>query len=197
MGNSVMDLLYSLFNQYAFQFAKNNINSLQMYFESNPNTMGNAFVGNLIEAIKNYDLASIDVPLFQGILLKSGKSGPEARAIMDEIRKWKSFSKDQMKPTLKTIQDICSSVVIRKAENLYQNSPSEFIKYIKNSSIQSPDLDVLKETKFNQIDINTIIADTATNGGVISKYDWFNRAFSEGRVEYGQIGIVTAPPGVN
>lgn len=195
-GNSVMDILYSLTNQYAFQFAKNNIDSLKLYFDSNPNTMGNPFVGQLLDAIKNYDLASLDLPLFQGILARSGKSGQESQNILNEVFKWKRFDKDQMKPILKTIQDICASVELRKANNMFQNSPTEFIKYIKNLNFQSPDVEILKETKFKDIDINTIIADSAGNGGVISNYDWFNESFSEGRVEFSQIGIVSAPPGV-
>lgn len=196
MGNSVMDILYSLTNQYVFQFAKNNIESLRYYFDSNPNTMGSPLVGQLLDAIKNYDLASLDLPLFQGILARSGKSNQESQTILSEIFKWKSFNKEQIKPVIKTIQDICASVELRKANNLYQDNPTEFIKYVKNLNFQSPDIEILKETKFKDIDINTIIADNATNGGVLSKYDWFNNSFSEGRVEFGQIGIVTAPPGV-
>ena len=45
-------LVLSLFNQYLFQDAKNNIENLEYYFSTNPATQGNPFIGELIKAIK-------------------------------------------------------------------------------------------------------------------------------------------------
>ena len=129
MGNSATDLIYAMFNQYLFVEAKNNIDTIKNYFDANPNTFGNPLIDQLLGAIKNYDLASIDVPLFQSILIKSGKSGIEAQNILNEIFKWKKYSKDQIEPMRKAVQDICASVIIRKANNMYSQNPTEYIKY--------------------------------------------------------------------
>ena len=73
-----LSLLYSCFNQYVFQEAKNNIRDLEYWFSTNPSTCGNILVANLIDAIKKYDLESIGQPLFQSILVRSGKNEQES-----------------------------------------------------------------------------------------------------------------------
>jgi hypothetical protein len=83
-----LQLLYSCFNQFVFQSAKDNIKDLQYYFDTNPNTTGNRLVDNLLDAIKTYDLQSIGAPLFQSILMKSGKNQQEVDKIMGEILKY-------------------------------------------------------------------------------------------------------------
>ena len=148
MGNSVMDLIYAMFNQYLFIEAKNNIDTIKYYFDTNSNTAGNPLVDQLLGAIKNYDLASIDVPLFQSILMRSGKGQDEAQGILNEIFKWKRYSKDQIEPVRKTLQDVCASVILRKAGNLYSDSPSEYIKYIKGLDFQTTDREIVSVTGF-------------------------------------------------
>ena len=193
MGNSVMEIIYSFFNQYVFQEAKNNIDTLKMYFDSNPNTSGNALVDNLLGTIKNYDLSSIDLPMFQSILMRSGKSGSEGQQIINEIWKWKQFTKDQIQPAKKNIQDICASVYLRRANNLYANDPSEYIKYIKGLNLQTSDPDVLKATAFNGIDINSVVA-TSTEG-IESKYKWVNESFKPlNKLPLGQIVLFSGAP---
>lgn len=193
MGNSVMDLVYAMFNQYLFIEAKNNIDSLKYYFDTNPNTSGNPLVNYLLTAIKNYDLSSIDAPLFQSILMRSGKSQVEAQNILGEIFKWKKYSKDQIEPVRKTLQDICASVILRKANNLYSDSPSEYIKYIKNLNFQTADPDILKATAFNNIDINSVVA--GSTEGIESKYAWINNSFRPlNKVPLGQIILFSGAP---
>lgn len=194
--NTVLDLIYSFFNQYLFQEAKNNISDLEYYFSTNPNTLGNTLVEMLLKSIKDYPLESIDEPLFRSILMRTGKTPAEQQQILSEIIKWKKFSKDQVEPARKMLQDVCASVIIQRANRLYQDSPSEYLKHLKSINFQTADVEVLKDVKFNQIDINSIIAESATEGGVPSRYDWINQSFSGGRYEYGQIGIICAPPGV-
>lgn len=194
--NNIFDLIYSCFNQYLFQLAKNNIQELEYYFQTNPTTLGNPLVEHLIKSIKDYNLESIDEPLFRSILIRSGKSSAEQQQILSEIFKWKKFDKNQIEPARKMLQDVCASVVIQKANRLYQDSPSEYLKYLKTVNFQTGDANVLKNVSFSQIDINTIIAETATNEGVPSRYDWINNCFSGEKYEFGQIGIICAPPGI-
>lgn len=194
MGNSVMDLIYAMFNQYLFIEAKNNIDTIKYYFDTNSNTAGNPLVDQLLGAIKNYDLASIDVPLFQSILMRSGKGQDEAQGILNEIFKWKRYSKDQIEPVRKTLQDVCASVILRKAGNLYSNSPSEYIKYIKGLDFQTTDREVVSVTGFGKIDINSIVAESA-NSVIPSRYSWINDSFPMGGYERSQLILVSMPPG--
>ena len=194
MGNSVMDLIYAMFNQYLFIEAKNNIDTLKYYFDTNSNTAGSPLVDHLLAAIKNYDLASIDVPLFQSILMRSGKGQDEAQSILGEIFKWKRYSKDQIEPVRKTLQDVCASVILRKAGNLYSDSPSEYIKYIKGLNFQTADPDILKATAFNKIDINSVVA--GSTEGIESKYQWVNNSFRPlNKLPLGQIVLFSGAPG--
>ena len=192
--NNILDLVYSCFNQYLFQEAKNNIDILKYYFDTNSSTVGNTLVEMLMDAIKTYPLESIDEPLFRSILLRSGKSPMEQQQILKEIIKWKKFNKQQIEPSRKCIQDICSSVILQRAGRLYPNDPTEYIKYIKNLNIQTSDTDILKVTSFNQIDINSIIADSS-NGVIPSRYSWLNDTFPLGGFERQQLVLISMPPG--
>ena len=61
MTNSIeLDTIYSFFNQYLFQEAKNSIKDIKYYFNTNPNTRNNILVNNLLEAIDTYDLEQLE-----------------------------------------------------------------------------------------------------------------------------------------
>ena len=62
-----LDFILSLFNQYCFNDAKNNIESLEYYTSVNPALSGNTLISSLLGAIKNYTFDSIDLPLFQSM----------------------------------------------------------------------------------------------------------------------------------
>lgn len=194
MNGSIFDLLYSCFNQYLFQEAKNNISDLEYYFQTNPNTLGNPLVEQLISAIKTYPLESIDEPLFRSIFIRSGKSTVEQNQILGEIIKWKKYNKEQIEPARKCIQDICASVIIQRAGKIYSDSPSDYLKYLKNINFQTTDTNILKATSFTKLDINTIIAES---GGctIPSRYSWLNETFPLGGIERSQLILVSMPPG--
>lgn len=194
MGSSIFDLLYSCFNQYLFQEAKNNIVDLEYYFQTNPNTLGNPLVEQLVTAIKNYPLESIDEPLFRSLLIRCGKSGAEQDQILKEIVKWKRYNKEQIEPARKCIQDICASVIIQRANKMFSNSPSDYLKYLKNLNYQTSDLNVLKATSFGNLDINSIIAESG-NCTIPSRYQWLNETFPQGGIERSQLILVSMPPG--
>ena len=192
---NVLDLIFSCFNQYLFQDAKNNIRDLEYFFQTNPGTMGNPLVELLVDAIKTYSLESIDEPLFRSILLRSGKSPSESDQILKEIMKWKRFTKEQIEPSRKYLQDVCSSVIIQRASKLYADSPSDYIKYIKNLNIVTSDTEILSATPFTGIDINSIIADNG-NSVIPSRYDWINDTFTNRGYERSQLVLISMPPGV-
>lgn len=194
-SGSVYDLIFSCFNQYLFQDAKNNIVDLQYYFQTNPQTAGNNMIGQLIDAIKTYPLENIDEPLFRSILFRSQKTPQEAQEVMNEIIKWKKFNKNQIEPARQTLRDVVYSVNLQKANRLYADRPEEFVKYVKNINIQSSDLDIFTETDFTKIDINSIIAEQA-EGGAPSTFEWINECFSARAYEFGQLGLIAMPPGV-
>lgn len=190
------DLLYSLFNPYIYQEAKNNIGSLEYYFQTNPNTMANPLVDELLKAIKTYDYAAIGEPLFQSILARCRKNQGESAKIMSEIIKWSGYNQEQMKPAVKYLQDVCANLVLQKANKLYSESPSEYIKYIKNYNFATSDREVFSSTKFSKVDINSIIAEN-DRGAVSTNIAFLNKAFEpHNGIERGQLGIICAPPGV-
>lgn len=188
------DLLYSLFNQYLFTEAKNNISTIKYYFDTNLNTAGNPLIENMIQAIKDYDLESIGHPLFQSILMKCGKNDAEASKIMSEIIKWKNYTKEQMRPAKEYLSQVCAKVELDRAGRLYSTSPLDYIKYIKNLNLKTEDLDMFNSVSFSDVDINTIVAEAGT-GFIPSQYEWINNTFKPyPGYEKGQIVIVCAPP---
>jgi hypothetical protein len=185
----------SLFNQYNFAEAKANIQHIEYYFNTNPLTMANPLIGELVNAIKSYEFDAIGAPLFQSILIKTGKTPAESEKIMSEVIKWKNYTKEQMQPARKFLQDVCASMIVKKAQKLYEESPSEYLKYLKNVNYQSSDINVFSSTNFNDVDINTVIADSATDF-VPSRYDWINKSFNpHPGYEKSQMVIMVGCPG--
>lgn len=195
---SKFEMVYALFNQYLFQEAKNNIELIDYYFQTDYTTSGNALVGELINSIRNYSLESLDLPLFEGILLKLGKDKDEKELILDKIKKWKSYSKDQIKPYRDTLRQIFYDALTRRARSLYGNDPSKYVEYLRNFQLKLESSEVLSTIPFNQIDINTIVAD---NGMIIrTGIDILDGSFGDrGSVYYGvpdhQAILVCCPPG--
>ena len=189
-----LELAYALTNQFLFQEAKNNITDISYYFSINPSTSGNQLIEQIVNAVRDYDLASMDLPLFQSIIAKSGKSEAEGRKILDDIRRWKSYGKDQIEPARKYLQDIVASVVIQKANRMYQDHPSDYLKYLKGVNFQTADSNVLKFTDFNKVDINSIIA--GTDEGIPSRFEWINQAFQPAcKYPLGSIVVYCSVPG--
>lgn len=141
IGN--IELVYSLFNQYLFQEAKNNIDLVDLYYRTNPATLGNGLVSDLIDSIRKYPLESIDEPLFRSILVKQGKTSKESDEILKSIIKYKMYDNKAIDPARKYLRGICSSSIIKMAENKFQNDPEGFIKYLKNSDYKSDYSDLM------------------------------------------------------
>ena len=192
-----LDLLYSLFNQYVFQDAKNNIGSLEYYFNTNPSTSGNPLVEHLLGAIQNYDFDSIDVPLFQSIIQRDRQRTPEEqREILNQIMSWKNYSRQQMAPTKAYLRDICASTLLTKAMNRGQASAYEVYQYLKNSELKLDNSDLLSSTEFNKIDLGSILEKEKASGGFKSYFQWVNDLFYPAHMyENGQMVLVTMPPG--
>lgn len=191
-----LSLVLSFFNQYNFALAKANIANIEYYFQCNPGTNGNQLIEELIKAIKTYDFDAIGQPLFQSILAKCRKNEQECQQIMSELMQWKKYTKEQIQPAVKYLQDICAAAVVQKANRLYQDSPSEYLKYLKTVNFQSGDLETFSSTSFDKIDINSIIADES-KGAISTNVRFINEAFApHNGIERGQLGIIAAPPGV-
>ena len=186
-----LDLLCALFNQYVFQDAKNNYLDLKYYYDTNPNTTGNRLVQEFLDSIKLYNFESIDMPLFNAILGRAGKSGDEAQQILNKIIQYKRYNQEQIRPVKKYLEDIVSRALIQRAQRF--DNPTEFVKYIKNSEFKSIDNDVFGTTTFDKIDVNTVMAESG-HDVIKSSFDWVNESFTAGGMEKGQIGLVVAPP---
>lgn len=190
-----LDLLLSFFNQYLFVEAKNNVKELEYFYQTNPSTAANPLVNELINAIKTYDLDAIGAPLFKSILLRANKSEAESKQILDEVIKWKGYNKEQIAPAQKYLRDIVAASIIQKAQRMYGESASDYLKYLKNVNIKTADLDTFSSVKFSEIDINTIVADSADNY-ISSHYDWINKTYAPyNGYPKGQMVIVCGAPG--
>lgn len=188
-----LSLLLGMFNQFVFQDAKNNIQEIKYYYQTNPNTNGNRLVDEMIKAIETYDLQAIDQPLFNSILDRCGKTPMEKRQIMDEIIRWKGYTKEQIEPTKKYLNDVICSSIIQRAGRMFQ-SPSEYLKYLKNVNLQKMDSDVLSNVSFDKVDINTIVANSGE--GIPSKFEWINESFQpECKYPLGSVILFTGCPG--
>ena len=152
-----LDFILSLFNQYCFNDAKNNIESLEYYTSVNPALSGNTLISSLLGAIKNYTFDSIDLPLFQSILMKDRKTPQEQQQIINELLRWKSYGKQQMAPTKKYLEDIIASSIIAKANSKFSNDPMGYLNYLKQSNIKIDRSEALNSQGFDKIDINTIV----------------------------------------
>lgn len=189
------ELLYSLFNRYVFDQAKNNIDSIESYFRTNPGTDKSQLVFELLKAIRDYPLESIDLPLFQSIFSRCNKTKDEADQILADIVKWKSYTKDQIIPAKKYLDDLTAVTILRQASSMYKDSPSEYLKYIKNASYSSSDTSVFTSTPISAIDINSLLADNP-NDFIPSRHKWINDTFDPyPGYPKGQMVIVTAAPG--
>ena len=194
MNVSNESLLLSFFNQYLFNEAKQNIEHIEYFYQTNPSTSGNPLVGELIKAIKDYNLDAIGEPLFRSILMRCQKTPTEANQIMSEVLKWKKFSREEIAPAAKDMRDVISTAIINKASARFGNSSTDFLKYLKNVNVSLSDAEVFSSTSFDKIDIDSIIADAATNG-YQTNVDLINRAFPDNIISGGQIFCISASPG--
>lgn len=190
-----IEFIYSLFNQFLFQDAKNNIEQIEYFVKTSPNLSSNKFVFELVNSIRNFSFDSIDIPLFQSILSKTGKSPEESQKVMGEITKWKSFSKDQIKPAKELLQQVIASTIISKANGKFINDPYKFIKYIKESEIKVSSESNSKVINFADIDVTAIEAESIGNV-YPSFHEWINNTFAPINGYRGkQLVMVSMPPG--
>lgn len=191
-----IDLLFSFFNQYNFNTAKENIEHLKYFYNTDMSTSNNPLVRELLDAIDTYNFDAIGEPLFRSILSKCKKTEIESNEIMANILKWKKYTKEQIRPAQKYLNDIISASIVRKAYKLYEESPTEYLKYLKNVNVPTADLDLFCTKKFKDLDINAIMAE-ASKGTIPIDVKFLNKAFESqgGGLERGSIGLIVAAPG--
>lgn len=188
-------MIFGFFNQYVFQEAKNNIEHLKYFFDTNIATSNNPLIRELLNAIDTYNLDAIGEPLFNSIFIRCKKTPAESGELMQEIKKWKLFTKEEIEPAYKYLKDVVAASIVTRAQKLYNQSPSEYLKYLKNINVDTSDMNVFSATKFNKVDINTIVAEDS-RGAVSTNVEFINRAFAPmDGIERGQLGIICSPPG--
>ena len=193
-GINNFDLLLGCFSPYVFSQAKESISDLKYYFDTNPSTSGNPLVSELLKAIKDYDLDSIGLPLFNSIFARCNLTPAEHQSVLDRVVEYKRYSKEQMLPIKKYLSDIIAASWITRAQQ-FRDNPTEFINYIKNINLKSSDDIKLSSVNFSDLDINSILAEENDNI-VKSKFDFINNSFPNGGYPRASTIIVSAPPGV-
>lgn len=194
-NQNYVDLVLSFFNQFIYQDVKSNISDIRYFFQTNAATSGNPLIEQLLGAIKDYPLESIGIPLFESILMRTGKTQAESKNILDRIIQYKKYSKDEIEPARKYMRDLVASVYVQRASKLYADSPAEYIGYLKNIDFKSAREDYLTSTKFSDIDVNSIKAEEM-GGGIPSAFPWINNTFRP-ECTYPKMGLfcVSMPPG--
>ena len=84
-------------------------------------TSNNPLVRELLDAIDTYNFDAIGEPLFRSILSKCKKTEIESNEIMANILKWKKYTKEQIKPAQKYLNDIISAAIIRSIKGHHSN----------------------------------------------------------------------------
>lgn len=157
-----IDIVFSFLNQYCFKSAKDNIELLSSYFRRNVpgGRVGNPLLFDLLDTIKFHEFEDIDVPMIQELMIKENKTPAEASMILQEIMKYKSYTKEQTIPTRRIISDLCSSAILNRATELFANEPTKQMEYIKKSNVQVDVEDLLLSKTFLDLDENTMVADS-------------------------------------
>lgn len=135
-------LLYSCFSQHVFGTAKTLIKELKAYYRRIPGYRPGCLTSDLLDIIENNEFTDIDVPLLNSVFIKNAKTPEEVNAIMGEIVKYKSYTKQQIAPTKQLLRDIASTMVITKASELYPN-PTEYLKFLRTVDLKVEADDVL------------------------------------------------------
>lgn len=187
-------IVYGMFNQYVFTEVKNNIDLIEKFFMTDPSTMTNSLIRDLLHAIRSYDLQFIDEPLFRSILANQGKTDTESDEILSEIVKYKRYDSNQIEPIRSFIRGIGNQSLVNTALRLYPNDPEAYTKYIRTHEYKADMSDVFVTLNFDQLDINSVQADSF--GGWPSAFQFINESFQPMmKYENGQIVMVVAPPG--
>lgn len=194
MNTTNFDFLLSLFNQYLVTDARNNLSSLKYYFNTNPATSGNTLIGSMLDAIRDYPLESMDLPLFNSILDKERMNPQEKQTILNDLMRWKSYDFNSISPMKKHLANIVASTTIAQANSKFSDDPMGYLNYLKNAQINLDKSDCLNSLSFDKVDINSIVA-----GNKCQKYksahDWINTLFVEDCLDMNQMILVSMPPG--
>lgn len=190
-----IDLVYSFFSQFTFKIAKDNIDLIMSYFRRQipGGRNGNKLIFDLLEAIKSNKFEDIDYPLFNEILARNGKTAAESQYILSEILRWKQYSKEQLEPTRRLIKELISTTIIQRANELFPNDSTGYLKYIKSSDINIESNDMLFTQSFMDLDDALVTAEI----GVRWQTPWkqINDCFRPALGLSPALYCVTAPPG--
>lgn len=189
-----IDLIYNFFNQFLFSDVKSNIDLIEHYYQTNPDTMGNRLAGELIDSIRKYPFESLDLPYFQALLTKIGKTKAESDQIIGNIIRCKQYTKEQVKATKEVIRDICAREVIARANFLYNGKPQDYLKYIKQIDFKQECQEYLSSESYQSLDINSIVNEIATEGEKCC-FEWLNDTYEPTHTLSAGIYLFCATPG--
>ena len=194
-----LEMVYALFNQFLFQEAKNNIELIEYFYQTDFETSGNPLIRELLHAVRTYSLESLDAPMFKSIMMKLGKTDAEANSIIASIAKWKGYNKSQIRPYHDYLRQIFASALISRGKNRYGDDPAAYLDYLKKSEIHLEFSDSLSTTTFQEMDINSIVAESASSV-IPTGIDWIDGSYGKpGTGFYGvpthQVVLISCPPG--
>lgn len=154
-----MDMIYALFNQHLFQEAKNNIELIEYFYRTDPDTSGNLAIEKFLGAIRNYQLSSIDEPLIKGICLELGWTDKESNEVLGKIVGWKQFKKDQIEPYRQTLRKIISQAILNQGKNQFGEDPAACLEFLKRAELKFDDSEIMSTISFEELDPNSLSQD--------------------------------------
>lgn len=191
---SKLNLLLGCFNQNVFSDAKMNIHLLKLYYSQDAFSKGNSLITKLLHIIENYKFIDITESLFRSAFTSDGKSDQECNDLIDKIRTYKQYTKDQSKVFCDDLKKICYQAYITRAKNKYPEDSVGYIEELKKFVYKTNVSNNLIVKNYNELDI-TDLAQRYSGEGYKSAFEFINKSYTCGGYIPGQIVAVCAPPG--
>lgn len=185
-------LLYGLFNEFVFQEAKMMVEHLKGYYYYDGDTKENNLVKRLIYIIENYKFTDITEATFISTLVEDGKSDGEIQDIIQKIKEYKLFTKDQATIFRNELKRLCYTYHQNKVEKLYGDDIVKYVEELKKFEYKSNYSDTLIVKNFNQLEITDLISNYSDS--YKSRYKFINDSYTCGGYINGQIIMVVGAP---
>lgn len=193
-ASNKLNLIYGMFHPSVFSEAKMNIEHVMMYYHGDMLTRHNDSIFALLNIIRDNDLKNITETTFRLSLESVGRMDEEINMVVNEIKKAKSYTKDQVSPYKDWLRGICYQAALATAKVDFEGDPVGMIEKIKDFQYQSNFGDEFNTISFADLDITDILKNLLEKS-VKSKFPFINEAYPIKAIPNGQVILVVGAPG--
>lgn len=190
---SKITLLYGLFNEFVFSEAKMNYEYLNLYYTSDPYLKVNPLIGKFLGLIKNHKFSDITETTFISLLAEDKRSDDEIKDILNKIKLYKSYTKEQAITFREYLKKICYKAYLDQIKYISEGDPISYVDGIKKFEYKSNHSDSLSIKNFSELDISDLIFRYSAEG-YSSRYEFINNSFTCKGYIPGQIVQVVGSP---